>query len=53
MDTYRPFATLGRDLAVLNLASAMTAKQLEQGSVSLVGAGDAAAALRECEARAA
>ena len=53
MDTYRSVAMAGRDLAILNLSTTMTAKRLEQGSLSFVGTGDAAAALRECEAQAA
>ncbi len=51
MDTYRSVAMAGRDLAILNLSTAMTAKRLEQGSFIFVGTGDAAAALRECEAQ--
>ena len=51
IDTYRPFTMLGRELAILNLANAVTAKRLEQGSFSLVRTGDAAPALRECERR--
>ena len=49
MDTYRSVAMAGRDLAILNLSTAMTAKRLEQGSFIFVGTGDAAAALRACE----
>ena len=50
MDTYRPVAILGRDFAIQTLAASMTAKRLEAGgSISFVGAGDAAAALRACE----
>ena len=52
MDTYRPMATLGRDTATLHVSNEMTLKRQQAGNVfGLVGSGDAAAALRECEAR--
>ena len=51
MDTYRPMTMLGRDLAVQHLANSMSLKRQERGSFSLVGTGDAAPALRECEAQ--
>ena len=52
MDTYRPLTALGRDFAVQMLATSMTAKRLESGgAISFIGAGDAAPALRACEAR--
>ena len=51
LDSYRPFVSLGRDHAVLALATEMNLKVLEKNPNSLrhIGAGDAAAALRECE----
>ena len=48
MDTYRPMTTLGRDMAVMNLATEMS---LKRGGLSHIGSGDAVAALRECEAK--
>ena len=47
MDTYRPFADVGRETAVLNLSTEMT---LKRDDLSFIGTGDAAEALRECEA---
>ena len=53
MDTYRPMAPVGRDLAIQFLATSMYLKRAEEGEglISLIGVGDAAAALRECEAQ--
>lgn len=52
MDTYRPMAMLGRDMATVHVANSMTLKRQESGRLlSLIGSGDAAAAIRECEAR--
>ena len=51
MDTYRPAAILGRDLAIQSLATSMSVKRLESGTFSFIGPGDVAPALRECEAR--
>lgn len=51
MDTYRPAAQLGRDLAIQHLANSMMLKRSEPGdSFSSIGTGDAAPALWECEA---
>ena len=47
MDTYRPMVELGREMAVLNLSTEMTLKRDE---LSYIGSGDAAEALRTCEA---
>lgn len=52
MDEYRPMATLGHDVATLHVSNAMTLKRQEAGNVfGIVGSGDAAAAIRDCEAR--
>ena len=47
MDTYRPMAALGRDLAIQHVATSMMLKRNDPGW--WVGSGDAAAALRACE----
>ena len=45
-------ATLGHDVATLHVSNAMTLKRQEAGNVfGIVGSGDAAAAIRDCEAR--
>lgn len=53
MDNYRPMAMMGRDGATMHVSNSMNAKRMEQGvmSFNLVTVGDAAAALRECEAQ--
>ena len=52
MDTYRPMAPVGRDLAIQHLASSMSLKrQQDSGGFSLILTGDVAEALRECEAQ--
>lgn len=52
MDTYRPMAILGRDSAISHLATSMELKIMQANPMSLtiIGTGDAAVALRECEA---
>ena len=47
MDAYRPFADLGREMAVLSLSTDMA---LKRDNLTHIGTGDAAEALRECEA---
>ncbi len=52
MDTYRPMAMLGRDTAVMHLSNEMNLRVMTANPMSLthIGTGDAASALRECEA---
>ena len=52
MDTYRPMAVAGRDLAIQHVASSMSLKRSQDGrGFSLVLIVDAGEALRECEAQ--
>ena len=48
MDSYRPFVSLGRDSAVMALSSDMMLKR--GNALDHISTGDAAEALRECEA---
>ena len=45
MDNYRTMAAAGRDMAILHISNVMNL----QDSGGYVSAGDAAAAIRECE----
>ena len=47
MDSYRPMTELGRDFAIQHLSTEM---MLKRGGLTHIGTGDAAEALRECEA---
>ena len=51
MDTYRPMVTAGRDLAIQHVANSMMLKRQNDGrGFGFIGSGDAAVAVRECEA---
>ena len=49
MDTYRPMAVIGRDAAIQHVANSIDLSR--GGFSSFTPAGDAASAIRECEAQ--